>query len=40
MLFRSRRAREDAQRVRLVDAARPLADIQRELAQIVEPLCR
>ena len=35
-----RRAREDAQRVRLVDAARPLADIQRELAQIVEPLCR
>lgn len=35
-----RRAREDAQRVRLVDAARPLADIQRELAQIMEPLCR
>lgn len=35
-----RRAREDAKRVRVVDASRTVIEIQRELTQIMESLCR
>ncbi len=35
-----RRARENPQRVRVIDAGRSLAEIQRELKAIVEPLCQ
>lgn len=35
-----RRAREGAARVRVIDAGAPIEQIQRELRDIVEPLCR
>src|SRR4051812_20918966 len=35
-----RRAREDAARIRVVDASRDLETIQQELRGIMEPLCR
>jgi dTMP kinase len=34
------RAREDAPRMRVIDAGATIEDIQRELRNIVEPLCR
>ncbi len=35
-----RRARESATRMRVIDAGTPVEQIQRELRQIMEPLCR
>jgi dTMP kinase len=35
-----RRAREDASRMRVIDAVASIADIRRRMLEIVEPLCR